>query len=277
MPENLIPLVQYKVKSDNLSLHFHEEYEILFVTDGMIEITVNNKAIIAQKGDVIFLNTYESHYTKVLKTPYKRYVLMLSPDILEKKIIDLNLLGIFKKRTADFKFCLHFNDQGIIKSFIEMIIKEVQKGQSDEYSEKVQLMLVEHILITALRKQRDDMMIYNRDDDINVVRLIFKVQSFLDDHFSENLRISDISQQFHISVPYFSSCFKQYVGQSPKKYLMQLRLNAASHKLTHTSESIIDIAYSVGFADVNNFIRRFKETFNLTPSQFRKIYTAGGD
>ena len=122
MPENLIPLVQYKVKSDNLSLHFHEEYEILFVTGGMIEITVNNKAIIAQKGDVIFLNTYESHYTKVLKTPYKRYVLMLSPDILEKKIIDLNLLGIFKKRTADFKFCLHFNDWEIIKSFIEMIV-----------------------------------------------------------------------------------------------------------------------------------------------------------
>ena len=276
MPENLITLVQYKVKSDNLSLHFHEEYEILFVTDGMIEITVNNKAIVAQKGDVIFLNTYESHFTKVLKTPYKRYVLMLSPDVLEKKITDLNLLGIFKKRTSDFRFCLHFNEQGIIKNFIEMIIKEVQTGNNDEYSERVQLMLVEHILILALRKQKGDLL-YNSDDDINIVRLIFKVQSFLDDHFSENLRIRDISQQFHISAPYFSSCFKQYVGQSPKKYLMQLRLNAASHKLTHSSESIIDIAYSAGFADVNNFIRRFKETFGLTPSQFRKIYTADGE
>ena len=34
MPENLIPLVQYKIKCDNLPLHFHEEYEILFVTGG---------------------------------------------------------------------------------------------------------------------------------------------------------------------------------------------------------------------------------------------------
>lgn len=275
MAENLISLVQYKVKSDNLSLHFHEEYEILFITDGMIEITVNNKAIIAQKGDIIFLNTYESHYTKVLKTPYKRYVLMLAPAVLEKKITDLNLLGVFKKRTSDFQFCLRFNDQNIIKTFVEMIIKEVQNKQ-DEYSEQIQVMLIEHLLILALRKQNSDMT-YSSEDDINVVRLIFKVQSFLDEHYSENLRINEISQKFHISVPYFSSCFKHYIGQSPKKYLMQLRLNAASHKLTHTSETIIDIAYSVGFADVNNFIRRFKETFKVTPSQFRKMYTASSE
>ena len=275
MAENLISLVQYKVKSDNLSLHFHEEYEILFITDGMIEITVNNKAIIAQKGDIIFLNTYESHYTKVLKTPYKRYVLMLAPAVLEKKITDLNLLGVFKKRTSDFQFCLRFNDQNIIKTFVEMIIKEVQNKQ-DEYSEQIQVMLIEHLLILALRKQNSDMT-YSSEDDINVVRLIFKVQSFLDEHYSENLRINEISQKFHISVPYFSSCFKHYIGQIPKKYLMQLRLNAASHKLKHTSETIIDIAYSVGFADVNNFIRRFKETFKVTPSQFRKMYTASSE
>ena len=47
---------------------------------------------------------------------------MLSPDVLGKKITGLNILGIFKKRTVDFKFCLHFNDLGIIKSFIEMIV-----------------------------------------------------------------------------------------------------------------------------------------------------------
>lgn len=275
MAENLISLVQYKVKSDNLSLHFHEEYEILFITDGMIEITVNNKAIIAQKGDVIFLNTYETHYTKVLKTPYKRYVLMLAPAVLEKNITDLNLLSVFKKRTSDFQFCLRFNDQNIIKTFVELIIKEIQNKQ-DEYSEKIQVTLIEYLLIIALRKQNNDMT-YSSEDDINVVRLIFKVQSFLDEHYSENLRINEISQKFHISVPYFSSCFKHYIGKSPKKYLMQLRLNAASHKLTHTSETIIDIAYSVGFADVNNFIRRFKETFKVTPSQFRKMYTASSE
>ena len=275
MAENLISLVQYKVKSDNLSLHFHEEYEILFITDGMIEITVNNKAIIAQKGDVIFLNTYETHYTKVLKTPYKRYVLMLAPAVLEKNITDLNLLSVFKKRTSDFQFCLRFNDQNIIKTFVELIIKEIQNKQ-DEYSEKIQVTLIEYLLIIALRKQNNDMT-YSSEDDINVVRLIFKVQSFLDEHYSENLRINEISQKFHISVPYFSSCFKHYIGKSPKKYLMQLRLNAASHKLTHTSETIIDIAYSVGFADVNNFIIRFKETFKVTPSQFRKMYTASSE
>ena len=96
MPENLISLVQYKVKSDNLSLHFHEEYEILFVTNGMIEITVNNKAIVAQKGDVIFLNTYESHFTKVLKTPYKRYVLMLCPTFWKRKSPTL-IFSVFLK------------------------------------------------------------------------------------------------------------------------------------------------------------------------------------
>ena len=139
----------------------------MFITDGMIEITVNNKAIIAQKGDVIFLSTHETHYTKVLKTPYKRYVLMLAPAVLETKITDLNLLSVFKKRTSDFQFCLRFNDQNIIKTFVELIIKEIQNKQ-DEYSEKIQVTLIEYLLIIALRKQNNDMT-YSSEDDIDTL------------------------------------------------------------------------------------------------------------
>ena len=70
---HIIQLAQYKTDSSHIPLHFHTEHEIIFVTEGAVELIVNGKAIVASKGDMVFLSNFESHSTNILKTPYKRY------------------------------------------------------------------------------------------------------------------------------------------------------------------------------------------------------------
>ena len=69
----------------------------------------------------------------------------------------------------------------------------------------------------------------------------------------------------------FRKLFKEQTGKSPGEYLRDMRMNLAARRLLLSSESVNDIAYSVGYEDANFFIRVFKKYFGVTPNQYRKI------
>lgn len=271
----LIKLAQYKTNDLSLPLHFHTEYEIILVADGIVEFQVKDNSIIASKGDIVLFNNFESHSTKIIKLPYKRYVLTLSPIAFGEKIEDIELLSLFKARPQKFQHKIYIRHYSTLINLMEQIIQEFCSEETDKYSEELQLMFIKTILIYANRGQLTTR--FNNIFEQDVTKLILHMQNLIDKQFSENIKISDICKEFHISVPYFSSQFKLFTGYSPKQYLTQIRLNYVADKIITTSSSITDIAYSAGFSDINNFHRIFKKHFSLTPLEFRKKISASKD
>ena len=52
-------------------------------------------------------------------------------------------------------------------------------------------------------------------------------------------------------------------------YLLQLRLEKSCEKLVQTNLNIQEIASQVGFTNISNFNRQFKQHYHLTPRQYR--------
>ena len=52
------------------------------------------------------------------------------------------------------------------------------------------------------------------------------------------------------------------------------RFDIALAMLTDTNISISDISSDIGYENVEHFIRIFKKEYNLTPSEYRKIYSS---
>ncbi len=63
--------------------------------------------------------------------------------------------------------------------------------------------------------------------------------------------------------------FHQWVGQSPQTYLRSRRLAVARHML-ESDLPIGEIAQRLGFRSVSPFTRRFRQTFGVPPSAYRK-------
>ena len=63
--------------------------------------------------------------------------------------------------------------------------------------------------------------------------------------------------------------FKQHTGTSCMDYLIRMRLEKACEKLVQTNQSVQEIASQVGFTNLSNFNRQFKQHFHLTPRQYR--------
>lgn len=108
-----------------------------------------------------------------------------------------------------------------------------------------------------------------RKSDMKIDPRIQLVVDYLNSHSEERYTIKKMSDMAGLSESRFRTLFHQQVGKKPLEYLNEIRVMVAARKLMLTTDNISDIAYSLGYNDVNYFIRVFKKYFCMTPKQYR--------
>lgn len=108
-----------------------------------------------------------------------------------------------------------------------------------------------------------------RKSDVKIDPRIQLVVDYLNSHSEEKYTIKKMSDMAGLSESRFRTLFHQQVGKKPLEYLNEIRVMVAARKLMLTTDNISDIAYSLGYNDVNYFIRVFKKYFCMTPKQYR--------
>ncbi len=101
-------------------------------------------------------------------------------------------------------------------------------------------------------------------------RLIDKILQYIRQHYDTNITIDLLCDKFSCSRSYVSHSFKATSGKSFKKYLTDLRISHAKRLLEITSQSITEIAFSVGFNDSNYFSTSFLNSVGISPLAYRK-------
>src|SRR5215211_5516767 len=86
---------------------------------------------------------------------------------------------------------------------------------------------------------------------------------------SRSLSLDKMAESVNLSPPYFCYLFKTITGVPPAKYLKTLRMQQAATLLTTTFLSVKEIVRRVGLTDESHFVRDFKRTYGVTPSEFR--------
>ena len=84
-----------------------------------------------------------------------------------------------------------------------------------------------------------------------------------------DIRTLDLANAVHISERSLNRKLKALTDQTPKQFLLSIRLQCAKQKLLATQEPITEIAHSTGFADASYFSRAFKGRFLATPMDYR--------
>ncbi len=82
-----------------------------------------------------------------------------------------------------------------------------------------------------------------------------------------NIRITELTEQLHISQSPLEKRFRQAVGTSPKKFASIVRLKNILQQYTPTS-SLTELGNEAGFYDQAHFIKEFKNFTGDTPEKF---------
>lgn len=92
---------------------------------------------------------------------------------------------------------------------------------------------------------------------------------YLEEHYSEDIRLEDLAKKTGFSTGYFSRLFKTRVGKSFVQYKTEIRIRRAMEILCRRDKTVTSVAMAVGYNDVTYFIRAFKECTGMTPMEYR--------
>ncbi|MCR9153643.1 MAG: helix-turn-helix domain-containing protein [Bacteroidetes bacterium] len=103
--------------------------------------------------------------------------------------------------------------------------------------------------------------------DIDLVR---EYNYLIEQHFMEKHLVSDYAEMLHRSPKTLSNQFRKMNLKSPLQYIKDRRMLEARRRLLRKGTSIQEVAYELGFEDVQSFSRFFKGVESCSPSEFIK-------
>lgn len=244
--------------------HFHADFELIYVVRGWMEVQVSGRCLRACAPSVVFLGDLELHRIVSVSEDYERYVLTIPYTCLHG--VAPVLLSVFRSRPADFSHVLQTEDCAeTLNALFDALCAETQKA--DLHSQMCMESLV-RLLLVQLHRLHPEAFPAAR---IRYPEGIVQAQRYLDEHFRETLSVDEVAKLFYMSPSSFRHLFRTLIGLSPKQYITLSRLSCAAELLSSTALSVTEIAERSGFSDVNNFIRRFRQHYGVTPAAMRKI------
>ncbi|WP_168442748.1 AraC family transcriptional regulator [Pontiella desulfatans] len=98
------------------------------------------------------------------------------------------------------------------------------------------------------------------------------VLEFVRDNYPQAIEIKELAALVHLSISQFERRFRKVFQISPLKHIMNVRIRAASLRLTTTNDTIAAIALDCGFYDHSHFTRNFRKVMGVSPKEYRKQY-----
>ncbi len=94
---------------------------------------------------------------------------------------------------------------------------------------------------------------------------------FIDDHFCEEIDLTNISGEACFSKFHFIRLFKSIYGTTPHQYVIRKRMQA-SKELLKSGYTVSETCLSVGFQSLSSFTGLFTRFAGMSPSSFRKVH-----
>ena len=102
--------------------------------------------------------------------------------------------------------------------------------------------------------------------------LVQTVLYALDTGYGQDIREQNLAHELGVTESYMIAVFRRETGQTPGRYLLEIRLKNAARMLFSSGESIRAIAGQCGIPDSNYFARLFRARYGCTPREYRKRY-----
>jgi len=255
-------------------LHFHSEYEILYIKEGTGTRFLGNSITKFAGGDILLIGSNLPHFMK-------------SDEEYHRNNPDLRVKGTIIQFEKEFMYYAINHYSHFIK--IKHLFLESQRGiyftascfpKLQHLMEKIplenglnQLMLFLEIL-KEMAETENRQTISTTDfinETIYDTARIDKVISYLNKNYTRNVSLDEIASFAAMNPAAFCRYFKSKTGKSFKNYLLDMRISYACKLLLMEDISISQLSSKCGFETISHFNKTFKKNTGYVPSKYRKM------
>ena len=255
--------------------HWHEEFEIGFVTEGSVILGCGNRKYQMESGDIFFINSNVLHSMHKNNTSKQAVFKSIA---FQSSIISENINSIFYSKyllpilsNINFKECIITKDNSSYYSILNILSKvwNLVYSEDSDYEIKVRNELSTFFCILNQFQKNIKEIKSQKIPNYLPEKRVQILLDYIHTHFQEKITIEELAKTTSISKTEVLRCFKTIMGISPISYLNSYRLQRAAHMLINTEKSIQEIAEICGFDDNSYFSKLFKKKYHVTPHDYR--------
>lgn len=234
------------------SPHWHDWFELEIFLDGTAVHTINDCGQAVSIGSA-YLVTPKDFHSLFAKTDITVFSLKFNRSSVDESII----WGIYATENR----CTELSESAI-QNLLPLINGLLNIG-SNEYAELLSKSYTEQLIIAVLKS-------LSGGESNRKSNAVQSCVCIINEEFRYNLTLDSVAARLFVSPNYLGMLFKEAVGCSFRKYLGKVRLEYACRLLRSTKLSVKEIAFQSGYASVQYFNFAFKNTFNVSPGEYRR-------
>lgn len=234
-------------------------YHLHIVLSGTGTLYAGGKTLHPHSGQMFLLKHNEMvQYTADISAPWKYCWVTYNGTEAKRLSEDIGF--------TDGVYCL---DSAIeAKDFFELICRMHEKPEMNYINDLRRRGILLEFLALALEATETPSRKMARRYEYPTEVYVRKAVDFIHYNYA-TINVSDIVEYIGFTRSYFTTIFKRQVGISPQKYLLKYRLKQGCILLLSTGLDIQDIAAQIGYEDPLNFSKMFKNTYGISPTEYR--------
>lgn len=249
--------------------HTHDYVELVYMCSGSTTHVIDDKEIILNEGELLFLGQGISHSIKKAE----QNDIAVNFIILPQFFIDtLPALGEEETPLKNFLInCLcgdasnrylYYKASDIIevRNLIENLLLIVS-GNLPNKRKNSQMTMA--LLFMQLAAHTEELAAQTKED-----AAVIKLLDYIETNYVSG-SLSEAAKQLHYDISWLSREVLRKTGKTYTELVQEKRISQAAFLLKNTAAKVSDISLAVGYENISYFHKKFAERYGMTPRAYR--------
>lgn len=267
----IMPFVQFseKIQSDSGSHYKNKFYAILLFKDAKGSIIIDGQKFDVTESKFFFINYNQVYYQEdieckdgnVLMFTKSFYNYVYTGNKMIKSDTALNDVSTYILLSDD-------NLKDLLNTFEEL---EKEQLNNKLMGKEIICLLLKVFVLKYIRNSNKKNSI-NRSVD-HKKQIVDDFSNLVNAHFKDLKTTSQYAAKLNLTPNYLNSLIKEQLDISAGQLIKNRVILEAERLLLHTTLSVTQISFELGFSDNSHFGKYFKSAMKSSPNQYRLLKT----
>jgi AraC family transcriptional activator of pobA len=257
-----------RIAESTYKVHVHDFEELIVGVKGGIEHTINCELTLAEAPLVAFVAKGQPHKLtlKLVNDEFDMWVIRFKSEFIADTIFQ-HYQSFMQRPNTALESGTCFNRLGLLCSLIDAEMKNT----TPDLSVVRHLLSALFLMIEAERQRVTD----KEQDEPKIQNETFTAfLRILEDNFRRPLNVDFYAEKLFMSARNLNLICHRIMNRSVSELIETRKLTEAKKLLAHTSKSVSEIGFELGYNDKSYFTRVFRIKTGKTPSEFREEVAA---
>jgi len=253
--------------------HRHDFYATILFTKGSGVHEIDFQKYTVEPGSLFFMSPGQIHSWE-LSSDIEGYLFFCLQDFYELHYVNQKLRNFPFFGSVNFPRKLQLNELELNENLTLFQELEKEYHAQDIMKNGLMLSLMSNIFIKSTRQFSRDFDHLASSASLSYFKHYQEFETLVEQYFTKEKSINFYASLMNISSKHLNRIMQTVVQKTATDVITERVVLEAKRMLMYLDESLVEIAFRLGYEEYSYFVRVFRKTSGMTPTQFIKKYKA---